>query len=118
MRYYNSFVHLQSLPAMYRQHLFFCTNQRDNGKACCQDFDAQGMRDYAKALCKSKNMDDVRVNQAGCLGQCSRGPVLVVYPDNVWYQYVDEADIEEIIVQHIENHSVVTRLQIHSDKPI
>ncbi|HIF35581.1 MAG TPA: ferredoxin, partial [Candidatus Thioglobus sp.] len=40
------------------------------------------------------------------------GPVAVVYPDNVWYQYVDEEDIDEIIESHLEGCKVVERLLI------
>jgi len=99
----------------YKRHVFFCTNQRDEGKACCQDFDAQAMRDYAKG--KSKKMGiagagGVRINSAGCLDRCSEGPVLVVYPDAVWYSYVDEEDIDEIMEKHIKNGEIVERLKI------
>ena len=52
----------------------------------------------------------VRVNQAGCLDRCAGGPVLVVYPEAVWYTYVDQADIDEIVDSHLKNGQVVTRL--------
>ena len=54
----------------------------------------------------------VRINTAGCLDRCSEGPVLVVYPDDVWYSYVDAQDIDEIIDEHLVNGRVVERLQI------
>ena len=41
------------------------------------------------------------MNKAGCLDRCDEGPVLVVYPDAVWYTYVDRADIDEIIDRHV-----------------
>jgi len=99
----------------YKHHVFFCTNQREEGSACCQDFDAQAMRDYAKA--KSKQMDiagvgGVRINSAGCLDRCGEGPVLVVYPDAVWYSYVDEEDIDEIMEKHLKTGEIVERLKI------
>jgi len=100
----------------YKHHIFFCTNQRDDGSACCQNFDAKAMRDYAKQRAKAlgiaKGKGSVRVNAAGCLDRCKEGPVAVVYPDNVWYTYVDKEDIDEIIEEHLLNDRVVKRLKI------
>jgi len=102
--------------AYYQRHIFFCTNMRTSGKTCCQNCDAQSMRDYAKSRCKelgiSGKRDKVRVNSAGCLNRCNEGPVVVVYPDDIWYTYVDQEDIDEIIDEHLLNGRVVKRLQI------
>ena len=49
---------------------------------------------------------------AGCLDRCDEGPVLVVYPDETWYTYVDTEDIDEIISEHLVNGRVVERLKI------
>lgn len=54
----------------------------------------------------------VRVNRAGCLDRCEVGPVMVVYPDAVWYTFVDESDIDEIIESHFEQGKVVERLLV------
>jgi (2Fe-2S) ferredoxin len=54
----------------------------------------------------------VRVNTAGCLNRCDQGPVAVVYPDAVWYNYIDKEDIDDIIEQHLVNDTVVERLKI------
>ncbi len=97
----------------FNYHVFFCTNQRDNGEACCANFDAQRMRDYAKKRIKALQLDGaggVRINSAGCLGRCERGPAVVVYPQAIWYTWLDEADIDEIIEQHLQNGRVVERL--------
>jgi (2Fe-2S) ferredoxin len=99
----------------YTRHVFFCCNQRKNGEACCADHDAPGMRDYAKSKVKSLGLagkGKVRVNQAGCLDRCEEGPVMVVYPEEVWYTYVDKDDIDEIIAEHLVNGRVVERLRI------
>jgi (2Fe-2S) ferredoxin len=53
---------------------------------------------------------EVRVKKAGCLDRCSGGPVAVVYPEGVWYSYVDKADIDEIVESHLKNGQVVQRL--------
>ena len=54
----------------------------------------------------------VRVNKSGCLDRCAGGPVAVVYPDAVWYSYVDGQDIDEIVDSHLKNGQIVTRLVI------
>jgi (2Fe-2S) ferredoxin len=53
---------------------------------------------------------EVRVNKAGCLDRCAGGPVAVVYPEGVWYSYVDTTDIDEIVESHLKNGQVVQRL--------
>lgn len=100
----------------YKRHIFFCTNLREDGSQCCQQCNAQAMRDYAKQRTKelgiAKGKGTVRVNIAGCLDRCEEGPVAVVYPDDVWYTYVDQEDIDEIFDEHIMNGRIVKRLQI------
>lgn len=99
----------------YRYHLFFCTNQREDGTACCAPHGAKQMRDYLKTKVKEAGLagpGGVRVNTAGCLDRCSLGPVLVVYPDDVWYTYVDREDMDEIFDKHLLAGEVVERLRI------
>ena len=99
----------------YKHHVFFCTNQRDNGKTCCNNRGAQEVRTYAKDRIKALGLNGegkVRINSAGCLDRCDEGPVLVVYPDAIWYTYVDKEDIDEIINEHIVHGRVVERLKI------
>lgn len=97
----------------FRHHIFFCLNQRDNGKNCCAQHGAQGAFEHCKTLVKHAGLagpGGVRVNKAGCLDRCEAGPVAVVYPEGVWYTYVDAADIEEIVESHLKNGQVVERL--------
>lgn len=98
----------------YRHHVFFCTNRREEG-GCCQDHGAQAMRDYAKQRVKALGLagpGGVRINNAGCLDRCGEGPVIVVYPEAVWYTYVDREDIDEIIDRHLIGGEVVQRLRV------
>jgi|SRR5450756_213156 (2Fe-2S) ferredoxin len=99
----------------YRHHVFFCVNQRANGEACCNDHDAEGVRNYAKQRITELGLSGrgkVRINSAGCLDRCKEGPVIVVYPEEIWYTYVDKSDIDEIIEEHIMNGRIVERLRI------
>jgi len=99
----------------YKRHVFFCCNKRDPREACCADHNAAEMQAYAKKRVKAlgeTGKGKVRVNKAGCLDRCEEGPVLVIYPDNVWYTYVDAADVDEIIDEHVINGRVVERLRI------
>ena len=99
----------------YERHVFFCCNQRQNGETCCNDRGASEMRAYAKDRVRElglKGKGKVRINQSGCLDRCDEGPVIVVYPEAVWYTYVDKADIDEIVEEHLKNGRVVDRLRI------
>jgi (2Fe-2S) ferredoxin len=101
--------------AYYRHHVFFCVNQRESGEACCQDFGALEYRGYVKQRCEELNLTGpggVRINTAGCLDRCSEGPVMVVYPEAVWYSYVDREDLDEIIEEHLKNGRIVERLRL------
>lgn len=101
----------------FKYHVFFCTNMRDNGKQCCEQYNASEIRGYAKARMKELGMSGegkVRINTAGCLDRCEWGPVLVVYPGETWYSYVDRSDIDEIIEKHLLNGQIVERLLIHN----
>jgi len=54
----------------------------------------------------------VRINKAGCLERCEEGPVIVVYPEGIWYTYLDESDIDEIVESHLKNGQIVERLRL------
>lgn len=97
----------------YERHIFFCLNERTNGEACCAQHGAQQAFDHCKARVKAAGLNgpgQVRVNKAGCMDRCAGGPVAVVYPEAVWYTYVDLADIDEIVESHLKNGKVVERL--------
>jgi (2Fe-2S) ferredoxin len=102
----------------YQRHVFFCLNQRENGEAACAQQGAQAAFDHCKQRVKALGLagpGQVRVNKAGCLDRCAGGPVAVVYPEGVWYQYVDKADIDEIIERHLQGGDVVERLVLAPD---
>ena len=101
----------------YERHVFFCCNERDpsDPRGCCSAKGAAEMRDYAKQRVKALGLagaGKVRINQAGCLDRCELGPCVVVYPDAVWYTFVDRGDIDEIIEEHLRHGRVVERLRM------
>jgi len=97
----------------YKHHIFFCLNERDNGQACCAQHNPQAALDHCKSRVKAAGLQGaggVRVNKAGCLDRCAGGPVAVVYPEGVWYSYVDLSDIDEIVDSHLLRGLAVERL--------
>ena len=99
----------------FKHHVFFCCNQRGEGESCCNNLGATAAQTYAKdriAQLGLKGKGNIRINKAGCLDRCDDGQVLVVYPDETWYTYVDSEDIEEIIQEHLIHGRVVERLKI------
>jgi (2Fe-2S) ferredoxin len=97
----------------YGRHIFFCLNERKNGEESCAQHHAQEGFDRCKAQVKAAGLSGpgkVRVNKAGCLDRCAAGPVAVVYPEAVWYTFVDADDIDEIVESHLKNGKVVDRL--------
>ncbi len=101
----------------YQRHIFFCTNDRgaDSERPSCNRCESAKMREYAKQRMKEMGLTGagkVRVNTSGCLDRCEEGPVCVVYPEAVWYTYVDESDIDDIIDSHLVNGKAVERLKI------
>jgi (2Fe-2S) ferredoxin len=102
----------------YRQHYFFCTNERPEGaqRPSCGHCDSDRLREYLKAKVKQLGLhqgaERVRVNSAGCLDRCEEGPCLVVYPEGIWYTFVDEDDLDEIFESHLTGGRVVERLRL------
>ena len=117
---------LLTTMSYYKHHLFFCCNQRADNKTCCAsstnsphatNTDAATMQTFAKDRIDElglKGRGKVRVSKSGCMGRCGDGPVLVIYPDAVWYRYENRDDVEEIIQEHLRNGRVVERLRLPS----
>jgi len=102
----------------YARHIFFCLNQRGKGDDCCASQHAEDGFDRCKSKVKSAGLSGpgkVRVNKAGCLDRCAGAPVAVVYPEAVWYTFVDNDDIDEIVESHLKNGQIVERLLLPPD---
>jgi (2Fe-2S) ferredoxin len=100
------------MPKPARQVLV-CVNSRPPGnpKGSCGEKDSQELFDRLKTLLGERGLDgSVMVNRTYCLKHCSRGPVLAVQPDNVWYAGVTADDLEEICAAHLEGGRPLERL--------
>jgi (2Fe-2S) ferredoxin len=66
-----------------------------------------------KKLLKAAGLEGaIRINKAGCLDQCEHRPVMVVYPEAVWYGHVRPEDVEEIVAEHLAAGRPVERLRL------
>jgi len=94
-----------------RRHIFLCVKSSE--QACCGGELATKSWDYLKARLKQLGLSEhggIQRTKADCLRVCVAGPVAVVYPEGVWYTYVDTHDIDEIVESHLKNGKVVERL--------
>lgn len=105
-------------PALhYRLHVFVCTNERPDGKRACGGSGAIPLQAYLKQRARELGLGGIRVNKAGCLDRCSQGPLLVVYPEGVWYGYSSQADLDEILTVHLRDGGRVERLMLDRAAP-
>lgn len=91
----------------YETHVFVCTS----GDDCPSQGDVEQFVKYLRGeVVKAGKKDDVRINKAGCFSQCGHGPMIVVYPENVWYAGVQAADLPDIVQSLILGGMPVERL--------
>jgi (2Fe-2S) ferredoxin len=92
----------------YRTHVFVCTS----GDECPVQGDVEQFVKHLRGeAVKAGLRDEVRINKAGCFSQCGHGPMMVVYPDDVWYAGVQASDLQEIFESHIVGGKPVERLR-------
>ncbi len=98
---------------IYEKHVFICTNDKDAPKKCCGS--GHGMElvnAFKENLQKTGSNKKIRIQKAGCLDVCGKGPAMVVYPEGVFYGNVQLDDVSEIVENHLLNDEIVSRLQI------
>lgn len=96
-------------------HVFICTSSRINGqqKGYCCSKDSVGIVQTFMEEIEARDLSNrIMVTNTGCFGICSSGPVVVVYPEGIWYKEVTVEDVSEILESHFENGVIVERLQI------
>jgi len=93
-------------PVPYQRHAFVCYWGKD-----CAPCGGSRIADELKAKAKAAGITDrVRVNKSGCLNQCDSGPMMVVYPEAVWYAGVKLEDVDEILDRTLVRGEVIERL--------
>lgn len=102
----------------YDAHVFCCVNMRVKGhpRGCCQEKGAIVLRNYMKDRAKELGLKATRINASQCLDRCELGPVMVIYPEGIWYGYKTKADLDEILQSHLVEGRVVERLLLDPDQ--
>lgn len=104
------------MTPFYTWHVFTCQNERDPGhpRGCCGQVRGEAIRNrFQQELRRQGVQAPARMNKAGCLDRCELGPVVVVYPEGVWYRIGDlDVDVEEIVREHFLGGKPVERLRL------
>ncbi len=98
-------------------YVFMCCNVLENKSACGNARDRDMMLAYFRQAILARQRDfqpgrRVKVNLSGCLAHCTKGPIVVIFPDNVWYRCQTTEDIDAIVDQHLVQGTPVTRLRM------
>ena len=96
-------------------HIFVCTNERPPGnvRGCCKEKGSELLVQlFKKEIAALGSSLPIRAQKAGCLDVCEAGPVVVVYPEGIWYGPVKEQDVAEIVSAHLLGGQPVARLRI------
>tara|TARA_Y100001960_G_C14715549_1_gene849407 strand:+ start:1338 stop:1664 length:327 start_codon:yes stop_codon:yes gene_type:complete len=96
-------------------HILVCANQRPPGhpRGSCGENGAMGVLEAVQSGVESKGLfGKAIISTSSCLGPCSMGPVIIVYPDGIWYNKVKPEDVDEILDSHIGNGKKVDRLEM------
>lgn len=98
----------------FERHVFMCVNERaeDHPRGCCKARGGEDLRGYMKAKAKAMGIKDIRINQSGCLDRCELGPMMVIYPEGVWYKARTFEDIDEVLESHLVGGGRVERLMV------
>ena len=97
------------------KHIFVCTSSRPNGTQkgfCHTKTGVDVMQKFMEEIEERGSGGEVFLTNTGCFGICEKGPIVVVYPDNVWYGSVCAEDVAEILDSHIDGGTPVERLLI------
>ena len=81
----------------YERHVFVCTH----GEYCPFEGSVEIHRLLKKEIAARGLQDSIRINKAGCFSQCGNGPIVIVYPENIWYGDVTEEKARRILEEHL-----------------
>ena len=105
--------------AAFTHHIFICGNRREPGhsRGCCDPTGSNALQGVFKAELKKQQVNGVvRANKAGCLDQCELGPVVVIYPQAIWYGRVTAADVPRIVEETIVGGRIIEELHIPDEQ--
>lgn len=102
------------IPQVFRHHVFTCLQERPEGhpRGSCARAGARELYEYFANCIEKLGNPDIASTMTGCLGFCLAGPVMVVYPEGVWYIPRTREDIDEIVQSHLVENKPVERLII------
>ena len=91
-----------------KHHIMVCASFRPNGdpKGKCHRKDSVSYLPYIENEIIDRGLEDVIVSSTCCLKLCDQGPILVVYPENIWYGNVDSEDAIDEILDALEDGKV------------
>jgi (2Fe-2S) ferredoxin/predicted O-methyltransferase YrrM len=95
----------------FRQHVFVCTQEKPEGVTSCPSNRSLRVLHALERELGARGLDsEVQVTTCGCLGLCDDGPIMIVYPDGIWYHKVKEEDVPEVVASHLRSGKLVSRL--------
>ena len=86
------------------KHILVC-----HGTGCTSSKSPEILENFRR-LIEEKHIENVRVIMTGCFGLCSKGPIVIIRPEDTFYSMVKPEDCEEIINTHILGGKIVERL--------
>ncbi|MGZ4787886.1 MAG: methyltransferase [Terriglobales bacterium] len=95
----------------FRFHLFVCTQQKPEGVTSCPASGSMAVLQRLNEQVAQRGLHGyVQLTTCGCMGLCDEGPMMVAYPEGIWYRRVQAADVAEIVESHMQHGKPVQRL--------
>ncbi len=95
---------------MIRSYVMVCC-----GTGCTSNHSAAVMEAFENKIREHNLEDEIKIVKTGCLGLCSKGPMVIVHPEGIFYAQVHAEDVEEIVTEHLLKGRVVKRLLFDGD---
>ncbi|MCB1485001.1 MAG: (2Fe-2S) ferredoxin domain-containing protein [Hyphomicrobiaceae bacterium] len=102
------------IPQVYQIHGFMCFQERPpaHPRGSCGQAGAKPLWEYLMSRVEKLGRPDIGLTASGCLGFCAAGPLMVVYPQGIWYRPTSREDVDEIVQSHFVEGNPVERLII------
>lgn len=92
----------------YRKHVFVCTSYD------CASYGSEELIEMLRQRLQERNLaSEIKLTKSGCLKECEDGPIVLIYPDGVWYSRVLPEDVDEIVDGHLIDGRIIPRLLHH-----